>query len=81
MTDVLQKAIWKSLKILEPVLKMDSDTKNWRQNSKNYRNPNLCQLKPGTVSMSPAWFQQGHEVRFPSLINYLFLLLGVVNAV
>jgi len=20
-----------------------------------------CQLKPGTVSLSPAWFQQGHE--------------------
>jgi len=68
---MLQKAIWKSLKIIEPVLRMDNHTRNWRQSSKHFRNPNLCQLKPGTVSMSPAWFQQGHEVHFFPLIMNL----------
>ena len=27
----------------------------------HYRPADRCQLKPGTVSLSPAWFQQGHE--------------------
>ena len=73
----LQNAIWKGLKILETVLKMDNHTKNWRENAKNYRDPNLCQLKPGTVSISPAWFQQGHEVcSSPTKYGYQFVRNG-----
>ena len=52
---------------------MDSKTKNWRGNAKNFRDPTLCQLKPGTVNLSPAWFQQGHEVCFQ-----FFIISGLI---
>lgn len=58
----LQMQIWKSLKILEPALRMTEKTTNWRNHVMHYRPAEHCQLKPGTVSLSPAWFQQGHEV-------------------
>ena len=59
----LQRHIWKSLKILEPALRMEEKaTANWRNHVMHYRPAEHCQLKPGTVSLSPAWFQQGHEV-------------------
>jgi len=58
----LQVQIWKSLKILEPALRVDEKSANWRNHVMHYRPAEHCQLKPGTVSLSPAWFQQGHKV-------------------
>jgi hypothetical protein len=49
------------LKMLEQALKMDpKPTNNWRTSSETYR-PIVDGLKPGSMNISPAWFEQGHE--------------------
>lgn len=36
---------------------------NWRINPDNFKHPDDCRLlPPGTVNLSPGWFQQGHTV-------------------
>jgi hypothetical protein len=55
------------LKMLEPVLKMNPNpSPSWRTSSEYYR-PVINGLKPGSLNISPAWFEQGHEV----LVYYL----------
>ena len=50
------------LKILEPVLKFSlNPSKSWRISPKYYQ-PIINGLKPGSMNISPAWFEQGHEV-------------------
>jgi hypothetical protein len=50
------------LKMLEPVLKMNRNpSKNWRI-SPEYHQTVTNGLKPGNMNISPAWFEQGHEV-------------------
>ncbi|KIM43470.1 hypothetical protein M413DRAFT_9523 [Hebeloma cylindrosporum] len=55
-----QDLMWSALKLLEPELKV-KHTDQWRTAAENYRDPRESELKPGTVSMSPAWFEQGHD--------------------
>lgn len=49
------------LKSLEPVIKMDGKKDNWRSGPEYFR-PVTDGLKAGTFNISPAWFEQGHEV-------------------
>lgn len=49
------------LKMLEPALKMNQNSSSWRTSSEYYR-PVINGLKPGSMNISPAWFEQGHEV-------------------
>jgi hypothetical protein len=62
------------LKMLEPALKMNrNSSKSWRTSSEYYR-PVLHGLKPGSMNISPAWFEQGHEVpNYFYVLFYLFL--------
>src|SRR5258708_28963975 len=60
----LQKEIWAASDLLAPMLeksvKVDG---NWRTNQ-GWFNPSSENdaLTPGCINLSPAWFQQGHEV-------------------
>jgi len=49
------------LQALERMLKVDPQSANWRIGPDFYR-PVSRGLKPGTLNISPAWFEQGHEV-------------------
>jgi len=54
--------MFSDLKPLEQVIKVDtSKSANWRLGPECfYTIPDG--LKPGTFNISPAWFEQGHEV-------------------
>src|SRR5882762_7290839 len=52
-----------NLKILEPMLKFNPNpSTSWRSSPEYYQSV-INGLKPGTLNISPAWFEQGHEVR------------------
>lgn len=59
-TDLLAK----QLKQCGPRLRGGSQegTRSWRQLSSLFRDPAMCRIQPGTVNISPAWYQQGHVV-------------------
>jgi len=47
---------------IEAVLKINQNqSTNWHSGPEFYR-PVEGGLKPGTTNISPAWFEQGHEV-------------------
>jgi hypothetical protein len=54
--------MWRSIKELEPELKVDRSSTNWRAGPRYYRSSPDNLLKPGVANMSPAWFEQGHDV-------------------
>ena len=56
-------SMFADLKLLEPVLKNPKSSNSWRTSSEYYR-PVKNGLKPGSMNISPAWFEQGHEVLF-----------------
>jgi hypothetical protein len=57
------------LEMLEPALKMNQKpSTSWRSSSE-YNRPVLNGLKPGCMNISPAWFEQGHEV-----LDYFYML-------
>ena len=58
-----QVSMFADLKLLEPVLKNPKSSNSWRTSSEYYR-PVKNGLKPGSMNISPAWFEQGHEVLF-----------------
>lgn len=62
--------MFSDLKYLEQMLKVDTGkSANWRSGP-NYFQPIDGGLKPGTFNISPAWFEQGHEVNSPfSMVN------------
>lgn len=39
-----------------------ASTGTWRLQDQYYKPEEECELQPGIVNFSPAWFQQGHEV-------------------
>ena len=55
----LQSSVFGSLTALEGLLKVDKSKKCWRTSAEYYR---PAALKVDTVSLSPAWFEQAHEV-------------------
>ena len=57
-----QQSMFADLRQIEAVLKINhSQPTNWRNGPEFYR-PVEGGLKPGTMNISPAWFEQGHEV-------------------
>jgi hypothetical protein len=62
------------LKMLEPVLKINrNQSKNWRSSSEYYR-PVIDGLEAGNMNISPAWFEQGHEVFMAVLPEFISLI-------
>jgi hypothetical protein len=54
--------MFSDLKMLQSALKMDrKKSKSWRTSSEYYQ-PVIDGLKPGSMNISLAWFEQGHEV-------------------
>ncbi|KAG2030059.1 hypothetical protein BDR03DRAFT_879317 [Suillus americanus] len=64
LTDATQKEIWAATDLLAPMLKTSIKADGiWRTNQEwftlHFENDVLT---PGCLNLSPAWFQQGHEV-------------------
>jgi len=55
--------MWNSLKIIKHGIQMKKGSTSWRINADYYLRESECQIRPGTVSVAPAWFQQAHKVR------------------
>jgi len=54
--------MWRSIKKLKSELKVDRFSTNWRAGPRYYRSSPDDLLKPGVANMSPAWFEQGHNI-------------------
>ncbi|KAF9529989.1 hypothetical protein CPB83DRAFT_734135, partial [Crepidotus variabilis] len=52
--------MWKDLRVIQPSVKVDKKSSSWRVSDTHYRSQPGW-LKPGNVSLAPAWFQQAHE--------------------
>ena len=65
-----QTQVWNDMKILERSLHIKNHCNNWRVGPRHFRVEEGW-LKPGSASMSTAWFQQAHEVHdnFESTTN------------
>lgn len=61
LTDRGQTKVWEDLKVLEKSFRINKSGTSWRAAPTFFRAEEGW-LKPGSVSMAPAWFQQGHEV-------------------
>jgi len=48
-------------------LKVSKNHADWQLDERLYANLAHCKLKPGTINMSPGWFAQAHEVRWPDI--------------
>jgi len=56
--DDIQNAMLEAREKLRPLLKMLPRRGSWRVNETNFQPGDL----QGVVTLSPAWFQQGHDV-------------------
>jgi hypothetical protein len=62
------------LRDLESVLKVNwNRPTDWRSGPEFYR-PAEDGLKPGTINISPAWFEQGHEVHSHSDLRIYLII-------
>lgn len=67
-----QQSMFSDLCHIEAMLKVNHNhPAQWRDGPKFYQ-PVKGGLKPGTVNISPAWFEQGHEVCGYSPTLHLF---------
>jgi len=60
----IQEFMWRALKEIEPELKVQYSSAQWRVGPKYYRGSPNYKLKPGTTNLAPAWFEQGHDVSY-----------------
>jgi len=58
----MQAQMWNSLKTIEQGIKIQKNSTSWRINDDYYLKASDCRIRPGTVSVAPAWFQQAHVV-------------------
>jgi hypothetical protein len=61
---VLQNDIIKATEKLNPLLKKSQSYAPgtyWRNDHKNFKQAG-ARLRPGSINISPAWFQQAHDV-------------------
>jgi len=42
---------------------------SWRMNENQFTPQAGCKFRPGTLSMAPAWFQQGMQVRLATIVR------------
>jgi len=68
----MQTQMWNSLKIIEQGIKMHKNSTSWRINEDYYLKASDCRIRPGTVSVAPAWFQQAHLVG--QMLEFFLLL-------
>jgi hypothetical protein len=54
--------MWKMLLELEPELKVNHKSTQWRVGPQHFRGSQDHLVQPGVVNMAPAWFEQGHDV-------------------
>lgn len=47
-----------------PQFKAQVGSKTWRNDAQHFRREDKCQITPGVMNISPAWFAQGHPVRY-----------------
>ncbi len=59
---VAKEHIFNSISIIEKSIAMKSKSSSWRDSPTLYQSHPEW-YKPGTLSLSPAWFQQAHSVR------------------
>jgi len=50
------------LAVIERHLKIKHGDGSWRMNASQFAPQEGCKFQPGTLSMAPAWFQQGMQV-------------------
>lgn len=62
ITEARHQQLWDAGRTLQPDLQIAKSSKNWRIGPQFFKDPSLCKRRPGTVTLSPAWFQQGHDV-------------------
>jgi len=60
---IIKNMLWNSLKDVQSSFSIDNSSSSMRVSPMYYRKSHKG-LKPGNLSLSPAWFQQGHEVFF-----------------
>lgn len=61
--------MWNSLEVIERRLKMKHGDGSWRMNEQQFSPQVGCKFRPGTLSMAPAWFQQGMQVRLVMIMR------------
>lgn len=71
LTSARHNTLWATIPTLEPHLIIKSKSKNWRVGPEFFKPPGLCKLKPGSVSLSPAWFHQGYTVSCVTLNKFV----------
>src|SRR5712664_2547371 len=79
----LQKEIWAASDLLAPSLeksiKVDS---NWRTDQEWFsQSSENVELTPGCINLSPAWFQQGHEVGSDEMVISVVKLTNPLESV
>lgn len=72
--------IWDALVHLQPVFKGGSSTGPWRASHVFFKpNAECTGSKPGIVTMSPAWFEQAHDVSKAGPMILCQLILNVLQ--
>jgi len=59
------------------MMKQNKTSKHWRTHPDNFKAAEMCQIQRGLVELSPARFQQAHDVSydpFQSIHNGLLLV-------
>lgn len=79
-SDSFQGAIMEATKKLHPLLEMSktrsaaATRSDWRNKPKYFRRG--TEVPPGSVTLSPAWFPQGHDVSASANRHYYVLSIG-----
>lgn len=63
----LWEDVWKALLRVQPAFQgtIGGPKAPWRIHPKNFKDPGECEPLPGNINLSPAWFQQAHDVSNP----------------
>jgi len=61
--------MWNGLNLIEGSLVCGGNSTSWRVDRDLYYGFDWAAFRPGTVSLAPAWYQQGHEVRLFELLR------------
>ena len=68
--------MWQLLFVMQKQYKIEKPSTsalNWRMDEQYYRPGSADGLRPGTLSLAPAWFEQGHTVCFSFALFQLVL--------
>ena len=61
--------MWNCLSLIEGSLVCSGNHTSWRVDRDLYYGFNGAAFRPRTVSLAPAWYQQGHEVRLIKVLH------------